>query len=738
MKWLICTLAVALSCSFAFGQSGWTVQNSGTQYLLWSVKAVDLNVGWACGEGSTVIRTNDGGTTWRPVVSAPFPGPVYDIDAVDSLTAIATCTYPVSGGNTFLFRTTNGGASWVQVCSLTASGAFINAVRMFDHYNGLAVGDPVEGKWVIFRTTNGGATWSRSSQEPVQSGGEIGIIHGMATFGGRHAWFTPGLSGNHVYRTTDAGETWSSSTVPFTMIAPGVCFVDSLTGFVGSSNGIVVRTTDGGVSWQQLLVPGTPVWGISGFRSQLFMSCGSEIYTSSNLGDTWDLSYTSTVGPFMHVSATRTVRNLRAWAVTQTGGIVSYYGQRSPTPGWTVQNSGITNTLWSVDAVDQNIGWATTASGGVVRTTDGGENWQSVGNTGAPGDNFNLTAIDSATALVTSVVGSAGGNTYIYRTTDGGRVWVEVFAHSEPGAFLNAITMIDSRNGVAVGDPVNGKWVILRTTDAGATWNHMQSEPPQVGGEAGIVHGLATIGLSHLWFTPGAGNNVYRTTNGGASWSYSQLPFAAWTPGLWFIDTNVGVAGSVNGNVARSTDGGVTWNLISIPGSGQIWSIAGLGSTFFLTRGSEIYQSTDGGINWELTYSTTSMLFTQTSFTQSGNIARGWAVGSSGFVVSYYATPTGARDELKNEIPSQVRLYQNYPNPFNPSTTIKYTLPEQGRVKLSIYNLLGQEVETLFDESQEVGAHSVVWNADRFASGVYFYRLSIGKTVLTKKLVLMK
>jgi len=78
---------------------------------------------------------------------------------------------------------------------------------------------------------------------------------------------------------------------------------------------------------------------------------------------------------------------------------------------------------------------------------------------------------------------------------------------------------------------------------------------------------------------------------------------------------------------------------------------------------------------------------------------------------------------INSGIPAMFYLHQNYPNPFNPTTTIRYELPVQCRVKLRIYNLLGQVVSTISDEIQTAGYKSLEWKANGVASGVYFYRL---------------
>ena len=88
-------------------------------------------------------------------------------------------------------------------------------------------------------------------------------------------------------------------------------------------------------------------------------------------------------------------------------------------------------------------------------------------------------------------------------------------------------------------------------------------------------------------------------------------------------------------------------------------------------------------------------------------------------------------------------LKQNYPNPFNPTTTINYSLKQTVDVKLTIYNVLGQEVRTLVNRRQEAGYQSIVWDGlnnygARAASGVYIYRIEAGDFVQAKKMILMK
>ena len=98
--------------------------------------------------------------------------------------------------------------------------------------------------------------------------------------------------------------------------------------------------------------------------------------------------------------------------------------------------------------------------------------------------------------------------------------------------------------------------------------------------------------------------------------------------------------------------------------------------------------------------------------------------------------PTAVGDD--NTVPNQFTLEQNYPNPFNPSTTIKYTLAERTNVSLKVYDVLGNEVATLVNATQDVGAHQINFDAANLASGLYFYTIKAGNFTSTKKMMLLK
>ena len=95
-------------------------------------------------------------------------------------------------------------------------------------------------------------------------------------------------------------------------------------------------------------------------------------------------------------------------------------------------------------------------------------------------------------------------------------------------------------------------------------------------------------------------------------------------------------------------------------------------------------------------------------------------------------------EEGENQLPTKFALSQNYPNPFNPSTTIKYSIPKQSNVTLKVFDVLGCEATTLVNEEKLAGNYEIIWNAVNLPSGVYFYQLTAGAFIETKKLVFIK
>jgi len=417
-----------------------------------------------------------------------------------------------------------------------------------------------------------------------------------------------------------------------------------------------------------------------------------------------------------------------------------------PQPVWKIQSASVDSSLLSVSVLDTLSAWAGGLNDVVIRTTNGGLNWTAVtGSVG--GDVYSIEAINPNRALA-AVNGIDGAK--IRRTFNTGIIWITVYEDQTPGAFINSITMFDENNGYAIGDPLNGQWTLLSTTNGGASWDPAATLT-QYGSEVGFNNSASWIGSQYGWFGTDSGR-VYYTTDGGANWDFAPTSFT-YSLAVAFSNELSGMAGG--DGLDRSTDGGATWT----PGSGTLPDLTFAGvalnlapNRWYFTSGSGIYKTTDQGENYTLDFSQGNTYnHIDMKIVNLGGLdwVCGYAVGDAGTITKYMelVTVTAIGDQ-NGAVPAVFSLKQNYPNPFNPGTTIAYTLPAQAEVSLKIVNLLGQEVRTLISGSQNAGVHEVLWDGSNaagtpVASGMYFYKLEAkaldGKTYSeTRKMLLMK
>src|SRR4030095_3981903 len=303
---------------------------------------------------------------------------------------------------------------------------------------------------------------------------------------------------------------------------------------------------------------------------------------------------------------------------------------------WATQTSGTTNLLQAVWAVNGSVVWAAGAAATVRKSTDGGVTW---GN-GNPnpgvitGDVYNICAFDANNAWLTT----SPGATFIYRTTNGGTNWTQVF--TQAGGFIDAIIFKDANTGFAYGDPVSTRWSLWKSTNGGATWDSTGMYLLQAGSEAGWNNAMCVIG-NDVWF--GTNNTkVYHSTNFGAtgSWTAGVTTGNINTFGVWFTSSTNGLCDGAL--VQVSTNGGSTWtNGGTVGGTGNMTSLGGSGSNFWLTRGNNIYGSTNNGAAWTGAGYTGTQPLWATSITTAANLClTGWCVGAAGTIVKLTGVPT--------------------------------------------------------------------------------------------------
>ena len=285
----------------------WLRQKVDTTAGFRGLAVIDRTVVWASGTGGTVIRTFDGGVTWR-VITVPGAGKLdfRDIEAFDANTA-----YILSIGNgdaSRIYKTTDGGATWKEQFRNDDPKKFFDAIACWDRDNCIAMSDPVERIFPLISTSDGGAHWASLNPKvpPAAKQDEAAFAASgtcLITEGKNTAFLVTGGGDARVYRTNDRGMTWSVSETPIVKGAAAqgifsIAMSDARSGaIVGGdyqkpeSRMLTFATTvDGGNTWGQ----GTD---LSGYRSGVAYldrktliavgTSGSEI--SSNGGSTWKL-----------------------------------------------------------------------------------------------------------------------------------------------------------------------------------------------------------------------------------------------------------------------------------------------------------------------------------------------------------------------------------------------------------------------------------------------------------------
>ena len=269
---------------------GWLPQNSGTQQLLYTCKAVSETICWAAGANATVLRTTDGGDNWLNANPNPgvISGDVRNMEAMDEFTAFVTTESPTT---TSVYKTTDGGDSWVQVYSNT--GGTVKGIRMLDSLNGIAIGSPISNLWNLLLTTDGGNTWELSPNSPPAENIHQAVHNSFQVSMPYIYW---GTSFSSIYRSSDGGLTFTENETPGAGIYIFSLFINSLgTGFAAATS--MCRSTDGGATFLSHPVPGGGnINGIQGAGGDFWYIRGTKIYHSTDDGINWIEEYDTPSG----------------------------------------------------------------------------------------------------------------------------------------------------------------------------------------------------------------------------------------------------------------------------------------------------------------------------------------------------------------------------------------------------------------------------------------------------------
>ncbi|MCX6160445.1 MAG: YCF48-related protein [Ignavibacteriae bacterium] len=709
---IVITLAILLMPHIIYSQ--WYIQNYATGSVNYSVTR-DGKIFLT--HNGIIYSSSDQGQTWKTnnvlfkqILSSSF---------IDSSRGFCYTlkTWPRNSEDNYeLFRTTNGGSNWNSV--YTNNTYPVTYLYFLNNTTGWGCWGEEGGGYSgrIIKTTNGGLNWTQ------QYYGRYGIFS-IYMFDANRGFAT---AFDSLLYTTNGGLNWTQRYLSLGLIK--IKFIDSLTGFILKSNDNFYKTTNGGINWTSVSIylppPGGNHFDIFfvdeniGWLGTSYGNSVGYIYKTTNGGNNWVTQAQNQWGGAKNLLF---LNQNTGFAGFDNGKILKTTNSGS---NWFIQIERFNDNNTGISFINQNTGFIISSSGIVYKTTNKGGNWNNIYSCGT-----GLRSVYSDSIAGCFAVGNDGK---LISSTDFGNNWV---SRNLTIKNLNCIKFRNPTTGYICGD--SGK--IFRTINGGSNWL-LLSTP--------TTNNLTSISfVNDTKWVCGYKGVVLKSTNNSDEWSaICILPDQTDNNGIYFINEQTGHVINYKygfpwsySNIYSTTNGGNTWfinfeypvygppKLISIMFDNQLtgYATAENGDLLISPSGTGTFQVNKN--------------FFSTPFysSYSANLNSVWLVGSGGLVVSSLNINVGI-NKLTDIIGGSYYLLQNYPNPFNPVTRIRYALPRAGVVRLAVYDVMGREVEMLVNERQATGSYEAVWDGSRFASGVYFYRLTAEGFGETKRMTLIK
>jgi|WetSurMetagenome_2_1015567.scaffolds.fasta_scaffold02884_4 photosystem II stability/assembly factor-like uncharacterized protein len=486
----------------------------------------------------------------------------------------------------------------------------------------------------------------------------------------------------------------------------------------------------------------------SSISSTIYLTGNSfAIYKSTNMGTSWD-----TVGilaPTQPWTSTFYSTDLSPYGgdTLLTVGAFGLYNRRAGSTNFTtytnLQKPGTNYDVWAQSATGNVlvVGGPTSAGGSfdqILKSTNGGTTWSIVPfSTTSTSTFYCIQMLDNNTGFV------SGTNGAVYRTTNGGNNWDSIAVEgSTSSATFRKVDFINANTGwvfTTFTATITDSATIFKTTNAGVNWTKQYIT--SVGSTAGSyrgVYGADMLDANTGWllsYQP----RPWRTTNGGANWMIDSISdgFSGTMYDIRMFSATSGYVVGSSGRMYKLTAAGI-WDTVTVPTRNFAYyglDFSDKNNGYIFGASGTCFATTNAGVNW-LNYNTMGATMYNGFMTSD---LKAFSVGSSGYIFKNNNALTGVAGNNEPQLPTRFSLEQNYPNPFNPTTTIEFALPRTGFVSLKIYDVAGREILSALNTRLNAGITKYTFNGANFASGVYFYRLLVdGNQIDTKKMVLVK
>lgn len=569
------------------GGSTWNKINMGICENVSEVHFLNMNEGWLLAEGK-VYHTVNGGSSWSFF-------PVLNYNHVSSMNIVSPSIWFVRCEDGLL-ATIDGGSNWeLRNANIYETFAFANAQKGWQ-------ATPFGG---VKYTSDGGVNWV------TQTSGVSENILDICIIDSNEVWMS-GVSG--LIHTTNAGTNWTINTSSRTAIGSVLIFtadchfLNPNVGWAISPNyECVIITTDGGASWTKKTVIGEKVFG---FDPNNAFVIGDRLLQTINGAN----SFTNELDP-----------------VTETD-------------------------LYSVSFSDNLNGYAVGVGGVVLQTADGGDHW----GTDAIGTSSDLNDVFALNNTNAWIVGNMPDS--IFSTSNGGASWQ--LQHTGSNEYLQDVHFINTQTGWAVGE--NG--VILKSVNGGQNWNAQTSNTSLT------LHAVFFMDALNGWIVGDQGL-ILRSIDGGNTWSAISSSASGSLTDVYFVNQTTGWAVGEASTILHTTDGGVNWDLQPVDIAGDLFH---LNAVHFVNSqigwasgfAPSIFQTTDGGDTWlPLNCAPENRFIYDVDFIDA---THGWIVGERGAIL--FSNDMGEEMSVE-EIAFEQSSLQISPNPSSTVISVHSDLP---------------------------------------------------------------
>jgi photosystem II stability/assembly factor-like uncharacterized protein len=578
---------------------GWhEIGNSNYNAAFTDLAFKDNNNGFAIGKAGAYLRTQNGGVTWTAYPS----GTIKDLNKIQFLDED---TGFISGGNRaawsgMVLKTMDGGNQW-DTLDIPIGFPYVFDMHFVNQQTGFVTGNWLE-LWV---TLDGGQTWEAKKTLPYD-GKNVFFLD-------ENTGFVISNSGK-LLKTDDQGDSWREIAIPGMSYLRAICFPTKDTGYAWDNWQYFSKTTDGGETWQQEPISLFASGGYDHFGllfkdkdTGFAYSQSGYLARTTNGGQSWELVVEDS-GKSFHAITVKPDGNL----VSVGGGGLFMTSQDGNS--WLERARGhFQGTMNSLALLSDETAYAAGENGNIVRTDDAGSSWTKI-----PLDYPYKYTFMHLEQLTEDQGFICGAGHVLFRTGDG---WASFETSNVPPNPATKVLFLNSRKGFLSGSPG-----MLRTNDGGESWT-------EVNGFAGKYHDVFAVGQDTL-FAVNVSGVISRSFDGGDTWEHlnTNLGYLWYDARLFFVDGRVGFLVESYGNqIFRTTDHGASWTLVHTAG-------APLHRAYFddhLTgyavgdRGT-VLKTADGGNTWVKVTTNTGRNLRDIQFSPGGT---GFIIGQDGIVL---------------------------------------------------------------------------------------------------------